>query len=149
MRAVAFTLLLLASFFAVRGFGAEEQRPSGRISPREIREGVRTTVEGQLGALRANRFEIAYEYAARGIRRQFSAAVFAEMLRRGYPALLEHKRAELGLVRDNGDGRAVVDVDVFDGAAKLARYRYQLVLERGGWRIEGVVLVRPAARGDT
>jgi ABC-type transporter MlaC component len=148
MRRLALTLFVLALAAFPSGLTADGTRPWGRLSPREIREGVRATVEGQLGALRAGRFEVAYEYAARGLRRQFTPAVFAEMIRRGYPALLAHQRAELALVRDNEAGRAVVDVTVFDARERPTRYRYQLVQERGGWRIEGVILVPPAARGD-
>ncbi|MBA4136105.1 MAG: hypothetical protein C0518_02170 [Opitutus sp.] len=149
MRGVAFTLLGFAVLFAALGFATEETRRGGRLSPREIRDGVRSTVEGQLGALRAGKLAIAYEFAARGLRRQFSAEVFAEMIRRGYPALVEHTRAEFGLVRDDGAGRAALDVTVFDGRDRPARFHYQLVQERAGWRIEGVIATRPPARGDT
>ncbi len=144
LRGLAFTLAMLVAALAVRA-----ETPEGwRISPREIREGVRATVEGQLAAFERENFSAAYGFAAQGIRRQFSAAVFAEMIRRGYPALVRHARREIGLVRDNREGRAFVDVTVFDARGKAARFRYQLVEERDGWRVEGVLPIRAQTRGE-
>lgn len=141
-------LPLLFVLLGALGLRAQEAEPA-RLSPREIREAVRAVVSGQLDALQAGRFDEAYAYAARGIRRQFPAPVFAEMLRRGYPALIGHSRRDLGLVRDDRAGRAYVDVTVFDTKDRAVRFRYQLVLERDAWRVEGVLPLRPAPRGDT
>ena len=145
VRWVAFAWAMLA----VATLGARAETPEGyRISPREIREAVRATVDGQLAAFEQENFEAAYAFAARGIRRQFSAAVFAEMIRRGYPALVRHARRDVGIVRDNRDGRAFVDVTVFDARGRAARFRYQLVEERDGWRVEGVLPIRAETRGE-
>jgi hypothetical protein len=142
--------LLLA--FAIAGLPAVRlgaQADDGfRIAPRAVREAVRATVEDQLAAFRAEDFARAYGLAARGLRRQFREEVFAEMIRRGYPALLVHRRAELGLVRDNRAGRARVEVAVSDARGRTERLLYQLVEEDAGWRVEGVVNLPPARPGD-
>ena len=144
MRWLAFTFAMM-----VVALGARAETPEGyRISPREVREAVRATVEGQLLAFENEDFGAAYTFAARGIRRQFSAEVFAAMIRRGYPALVRHARREIGLVRDNREGRAFVDATVFEARGQVARFRYQLALEGTSWRVEGVLPIRADTRGD-
>jgi hypothetical protein len=142
--------LLLA--FAVAGLAAVRlgaQDDEGfRLAPRAVRDAARATVAGQLDAFRAGDFGRAYGLAARGIRRQFREEVFAEMIRRGYPALPDHRRADLGVVRDNREGRARVEVTLTDGDGRTGRLLYQLVEEDAGWRVEGVVTLPPARPGD-
>lgn len=127
---------------------AEQPGADWRLSPREIRDAVRQTVEEQLAALRQQDFGRAYQQASRGIRRQFPEAVFAAMIKRGYPALVRQVRAELGVVRDNRDTRAWVAVTVTDRLERSTDYRYYLVREGDAWRIEGVVGEERATRGD-
>lgn len=122
---------------------AQERAEGWRLSPPPLRDAVRATVEGQLHALRARKFDDAYGLAASGIRRQFTAPVFAAMIRRGYPALLEHRRFESGVVRDDRQRHAQVIYTVFDSAGTAHTYRYRLVQEEGRWRIEGVVAATP------
>lgn len=110
-----------------------------RLSPKPIRDAVRATVEGQLGAIRAEKFEEAYRFAASGIQRQFTPAVFAAMLRRGYPAIVAHQRFEAGVVHDDRAQRAEVVYMVFDAKERGKAFRYALVEEAGRWRIAGVV----------
>lgn len=120
-----------------------------RTSDRTTRLAVHAVVETQLAALQAEKFDDAYAVAARGIREQFSPPVFAELIRRGYRVLLEHRARVLGLVRDDGDRRAYVDVQLTDAKGERLRVRYQLVREDGGWRISGVVALPPeSSRGD-
>jgi hypothetical protein len=119
-----------------------------RLSPRKIREEVRAVVEAQLEALRAGDFSTAYDFAARGIRRQFDEQLFAVMIRRGYPALLRPGQADVGAVRDDGKGTAQVTVTVTDRQKNITAYRYWLVNEETGWRISGVVRELQPPRGD-
>ncbi len=142
-------LLLAAAALALGAAPAGAAEDGFRPSGREVRAAVRATVEGQLAAFRADDPERAYGFASLGIRRQFRAPVFAEMIRRGYPMLLAHRRAEFGLVRDNRAGRARVEVTVFDARDRPTRLLYQLAEEEAGWRVEGVVALAPPRRGDT
>lgn len=121
---------------------------ASRPAVRETRDAVRAVVGAQLQALREGEFEPAYALAAEGIRRQFRLPVWVEMIRRGYAPLLRHDRVEFGVMRPQGDDRASLPVVVFDPADRATRYRYDLVRERGGWRVAGVVAEREAPRGD-
>lgn len=142
----------LASWWAFLGcvvLLAAQPAVEWRFSSRETRLAVHAAVEGQLAALQAGKSDAAYAFAARGIREQFSAAVFAEMIRRGYAPLLGHRSRRLGLVRDDGERRAYVEVFLSDGKGANWRYRYQLVREDDRWRIEGVVaLPTESGRGE-
>jgi hypothetical protein len=128
---------------------AHAAEPEPRLSPRKIREEVKTVVESQLAALQAGDFATAYEFAATGIRRQFDEQLFAAMIRRGYPALLRPGQAGLGVVRDDGKGTAQVVVTLTDRQDRSTVYRYWLVQEETGWRISGVVLEQRPPRADT
>lgn len=136
MRGGGMIFLLFVVALAVAGAG---EAPALRLSPKPIRDAVRATVEGQLNAIRAGKFDEAYQFAASGVRRQFTSAVFAAMLRRGYPALVAHRRFEAGVVRDDRGAAAQVVYVVFDANDTGKAFRYSLVEEAGRWRIAGVV----------
>lgn len=119
-----------------------------RRSPKPVREAARAAVEGQLGAIRENDLAKAYGFASAGIRARFTQEVFAAMIRRGYPALMQHKQAEVGAVRDDGKHRAFVSVAVFDGHNHRTDFRYNLVEEEAGWKIDGVVSEVVSPRGE-
>lgn len=129
-----FALLLLGA-----SVGYAAQGDDWRRSPKPVREAVKATVEAQLAAIRENDFPKAYEYASAGIRARFAPAVFAAMIRRGYPALARHIQADVGAVRDDGENRATISVTVADRLNRSTHYRYRLIKEAAGWRIEGVV----------
>lgn len=141
-------LLLLLVLALGAGLGAQEDTGEWRLSPKPIRDAVRQVVDAQLQAIRAKDFDGAYRQASRGIKRQFSAPVFAAMLKRGYPALLRHASADFGVVRDNRERDATVVVTVQDQLQRSAAYRYHLIREDGAWRIEGVVPAETRKRGD-
>jgi hypothetical protein len=138
-------LLLLAGWLG----GAHAAEPEMRLSPKPVRDEVRAVVTAQLAALRSGDFAAAYDFAAQAVRRQFDERLFALMIRRGYPPLLKPGRSELGVVRDDGQGAAQVSVTVTDARNRSTVYRYWLVKERAGWRINGVVLEQRPPRGDT
>jgi hypothetical protein len=133
---------LLAGLFA----GAAE--PEMRLSPKKVRDEVRAVVEAQLAALQSGDFATAYEFAARGIRRQFDERLFAAMIRLGYAPLLRPDKTDLGVVRDDGEGTAQISVTVTDRQKRSTVYRYWLVKEDDVWRISGVVLEQRPPRGD-
>lgn len=140
MRALAF------AFFAtwVATFAlAQSTAETWRLSPQSTRDAVRGTVEAQIAALRAGKFVEAYDFAASGIRRQFTPPVFAAMLKRGYPAIIDHRRFEAGTVRDDRDRRAQVVYTFIDARDTERRYRYTLVRENDRWLIEGVMPALP------
>lgn len=138
-------IALFLSGLLVGVFAAE---PEMRLSPKPVRDEVRAVVEAQLAALQAGDFAAAYDYAARGIRRQFDVRLFAAMIRRGYAPLLRPGARELGVVRDDGEGTAQVAVTIADAQKRSTVYRYWLVREGESWRISGVILEQRPPRGD-
>ena len=138
--------LWLACSVAAAGQASSEE---WRLSPRSIRDGVRATVENQLAAFRAEDFARAYRHASPALQRQFTLPVFEAMIRRGYPALVRHRSAELGVVRDLDGRRAAVTVLVVSHEGEPVRFRYLLVLENDAWRVAGVTVDRrPPSRPD-
>ncbi len=129
--------------------GARAAEPEMRLSPKKVRDEVRAVVEAQLAALQAGDFATAYDFAARGIKRQFDERLFAAMIRRGYTPLLKPDKTDLGVVRDDGQGAAQVDVTVTDRQRRITVYRYWLAKEEDVWRISGVMLEQRPPRGDT
>jgi hypothetical protein len=122
--------------------------PEMRLSPKKVRDDVRAVVEAQLAALHRGDFATAYGFAARGIRREFDLRLFTLLLKRGYAPLLKPGPADLGVVRDDGEGTAQVSVTVTDFQKRATVYRYWLVKEADAWRISGVTLEQRPPRGD-
>jgi hypothetical protein len=141
----------LAGLFVLLGLLAATRaaEPELRLSPKKIRDEIRTVVEAQLAALQSGDFATAYDYAARGIKRQFDERLFAAMIRRSYPALLRPAQTDFGLVRDDAAGTAQILVTLTDRQNRITVYRYWLTQEQAGWRISGVVLEQRPPRGDT
>lgn len=144
MKPLAGVLCLLLGLLA----GAVAAEPEMRLSPKKVRDEVRAVVEAQLGALRAGDFAAAYDFAARGIRRQFDERLFTMMIKRGYAPLLRPDQTDFGVVRDDGEGTAQIAVTVTDRQNRSTGYRYWLVKEGDAWRINGVVLEQRPPRGD-
>jgi hypothetical protein len=132
----------------VSGILAAAAEPEMRLSAKKVRDEVRAVVEAQLAALRTGDFETAYDLASHGLRRRFDLRLFAAMIRRGYAPLLRPGQADLGLVRDDGEGSAQIPVTITDGQKRITVYRYWLVHEGEAWRINGVVLEQRPPRGD-
>ena len=126
---------------------ARAAEPEMHLSPKKVRDEVKTVVAAQLAALQSSDFAGAYEHAAAGIRRQFDVRVFALMIKRGYAPLLHQEKTDFGLVHDNGAGIANVVVTVSDHLNRVTLYRYWLVQE-DGWKISGVTLEQKPPHGD-
>lgn len=129
----------LFALFCAANLASAAPSDEWRRSPKPIRDAVRASVEAQLTALKEGNFAQAYEYASLAVREKFSPALFAAMIRRGYPALVRHASADLGSVRDDGRHRARASVTVFDRLNRATNYRYLLIEEDEGWRIDGVI----------
>jgi hypothetical protein len=140
--------MTVAGILLLFGVFAHAAGPEMPLSPRKVRDEVRAVVAAQLAALRTGDFATAYDFAARGIRRQFDERLFALLLKRGYAPLLKAGPTDIGLVRDDGEGTAQVSVTVTDLQKRATVYRYWLVKEGDAWRINGVVLEQRPPRGD-
>jgi len=125
--------------FLIVPFAAGIAKAAPHYSKPEVRREITAVVEAQLAAFRADNLAGAYGFAATPLRARLTLEQFAVMMARGYPLILHHARAELGLpVDDGGWATIVVRVSIADGTS--AAYRYHLLKEAAGWRIAGVDL---------
>lgn len=120
-----------------------------RLSPKEVREEVKSVVASQLEAFQREDIPAAYAFAATSIRQQFRLPVYERMIRRGYAPLLRHARAEPGVVRDDGGAMAMLPVAVHVSDGRVVRYRYHLLREDGKWRVSGVMPDLSAPKRET
>lgn len=127
---------------------AEAREPEMRVSAREVRDAVHAVVEAQLDALRSGNFVEAYELASHGIKARFDVRLFAALIRQGYAPLLRTNEADVGVVRDCNGREAQVTVSLVDARRRNIIYRYWLVREEDGWRIQGVTPEQLPLRGD-
>jgi len=142
---------LLLAVLAAAGFLAAGVRAAGdwRLSPRDIREEVKSVVADQLRAFQREDIPAAYAFASSGIKQQFRLPVYERMIRRGYAPLLKHVRAEPGVVRDDGGAMAMLPVVVHGDDGQTSRFRYHLLREDGQWRVSGVMPEGDAPKGET
>ncbi len=116
--------------------GAAE--PALRPSRPEVKAALEAVVSAQLMAWREDRPADAYACASASIRAQFPLQAFVVMVRRGYPEIATNREAEFSGAQDNG-ALGEVSVRVTPAEGSPVRYRYRLVREDAGWRINGVV----------
>lgn len=141
-RLLAGALLVLLAF-------TPTARADWRLSPKDVREEVKSVVTGQLAAFRREDIPAAYAFASTSIKQQFRLPVYERMIRRGYAPLLGHAGAEPGVVRDNGGGMAMLSVSVRVPDGQVLRYRYHLLHEDGRWFVSGVMPESEAPKGET
>ncbi|HEV8615590.1 MAG TPA: DUF4864 domain-containing protein [Methylomirabilota bacterium] len=100
---------------------------------------ARAAVLEQLEAFRVGNFDAAYAFASAEIRQQFDRRQFEQMVRGGYPEIAR----PAGVVVDGAERAANGHVFVFlrirgvNGGAVQAVY--EMVHERGSWKVNGVV----------
>jgi len=116
-----------------------------RASKLEVRAEVVAAISGQLAAFRAGDAARAFTFAAAELRAQKPLPAFTAVVRTSYPEIWANRRAEFGIVRDDG-ARATVTVQVY-GRESDAAYDYTLKKEAAGWRIFGVVRHEPKQAG--
>lgn len=108
---------------------------------------IRSLIEAQLAAFRADDAERAFSYASPSIRTQFGdAATFISMVRSGYPVVYRPASVAF-LLPEAADGQVIQRVRLTDasGAAWLAIYSLQRQADKS-WRINGCVVARDNGR---
>jgi hypothetical protein len=103
----------------------------------EVRKEIVATIDAQLAAFRKHDARKAYAYAAAALRAEKPLRVFAAIVQMNYPELWDNRRAEYGIVHDDGTTATVI-VHVF-APMGAASYDYTLVKEPRGWRVHDVL----------
>jgi len=106
--------------------------------PSRLIQGV---IQEQLKAFNADDYPAAYRYASKHIRAKFMLDEFEAMVRTGYPQIARSLRASFGDISLSEDKRhAVSRVEVTGADHVTVQAQYRMVLEDGGWKIDGVML---------
>ena len=92
----------------------------------------------QLAAFRRGDFDTAYTFASTEIRDQFDRPAFEQMVRGGYPEIAESTFAAVVSSAIAPDGHAYIAVKVRGANGNSIEAFYDLVLESGQWKINGV-----------
>lgn len=131
---VSLPLAVALLFLFVHPGGERPFQPSQA----EVRRQIVNVVEGQFAAFKAGDFDRARAFAATALQAQFNVTAFERMVKEGYPVIAFWRALALGAVQDNGH-EAVVEVSVQSRRGQFHRFRYLLLREESGWRINGVL----------
>ncbi len=106
------------------------------------------TVLDQLEALRRGDWTSAYRFASASIQAQFTPETFRQMVTRSYAPIARPLQSRILATRVLDATRGFVEIRVEGQNGETIDALYELVEERGAWRINGVVS-RPAhTRGE-
>jgi len=92
----------------------------------------------QLEAFRRGDFDTAYNFASSEIREQFDRPAFEQMVKGGYPEIAQSTFATVVSSAIAPDGHVYVAVKVRGANGNSIEAFYDLVLESGQWKINGV-----------
>lgn len=95
-------LALFASAMLSCGLLAAAEGAARPASKPEVRREIVAVIEGQLAGFRDDDTRKAYSFASTELRAQKPLRVFVAIVRENYPEIWRNRRAEFGLVRDNG-----------------------------------------------
>lgn len=107
---------------------------TAKPAPREATEPVMK----QLEAFRRGDFDTAYTFASAEIQQQFDRPAFERMVKGGYPEIAQSIFAAVVSSAVAPDGHAYVAVKVRGANGNSIEAFYELVLESGQWKINGV-----------
>lgn len=145
IRMLSLPLAAALLFFLVTPGGVPPFQPSQA----QVRRQVVNVIEGQFKALRDGDYARARSFAATALQAQFNVPAFERMVKEGYPVIAFWRALSVEAVQDNGR-EAVVEVFVQSQRGRFHRFRYWLLREETGWRINGVLEMPapPAVRGQ-
>jgi hypothetical protein len=136
-RAIALAVLLLA-------LGPAAATPQ---SDADVKD-AGSIVMQQLEAFRRDDFDTAFGFASAEIHQLFDRARFEDMVRTGYPEIARSASAAIDGVERADGSRLYLFVRVRGTNGRVVEAVYEMVLETGRWRINGVV-TRPDASEKT
>jgi hypothetical protein len=92
----------------------------------------------QLEAFRRDDFDTAYSFASADIQQQFDRQAFEQMVKGGYPEIARSTSAAVAESILGPDGTVYVTLKIRGSNGKSIEALYELVLEEGKWKINGV-----------
>ena len=92
----------------------------------------------QLEAFRRGDFDTAYTFASAEIKEQFDREAFEQMVRGGYPEIARSTSATVAQSILAPDGTVYVTLKIRGSNGKSIEALYELVLQNGQWKINGV-----------
>jgi hypothetical protein len=145
LRMLSLPLAAALVFFFVTPGGLPPFQPSQA----QVRRQVVNVVEAQFEAFKEGDYARARSFAATALQAQFDVPAFERMVKEGYPVIAFWRALSVEAVQDNGR-EAVVEVLVQSRRGRFHRFRYWLLREAAGWRINGVfeTPAPPAVRGQ-
>jgi hypothetical protein len=125
-------MLLLAALLALWPAAAAPQ------SDADVKDAGGIVMQ-QLDAFRRDDFDAAFGFASSEIHQLFDRARFEQMVRTGYPEIARSASAAIDGVRRADAGHLFLFVRVRGANGRVVEAVYEMVLEDGRWRINGVV----------
>jgi hypothetical protein len=92
----------------------------------------------QLEAFRRGDFDTAYTFASSEIKEQFTRPAFEHMVRTGYPEIAQSTFATIAASAVAPNGHVYLSVKIRGANGNSIEAFYELVLESGQWKINGV-----------
>ncbi len=108
----------------------------------DVVSGVDATVTAQLAAFAAEDFRTALGYASEVFRSSVTLKSFREIITREYPEVADAAEHEVLGCRVTGMSTVSSLVSVTSASGSTAEIDYRLVLEPGGWRVDGASTMR-------
>jgi hypothetical protein len=105
-----------------------------KTAPKEAAEPVMK----QLEAFRRGDFDTAYTFASSDIKQQFDRGAFEHMVRNGYPEIARSTFATVAGSTMAPNGHAYLSIRIRGANGNSIEALYELVLENGQWKINGV-----------
>jgi hypothetical protein len=102
----------------------------------------------QLDAFRRDDFDQAFTFASSEIHQLFDRTRFEQMVRAGYPEIARSASAVIDGIQRADGSRVYLFVRVRGANGRVVEAVYEMVLEDGRWRINGVV-TRPDSSEKT
>jgi len=132
MYTLLLALLLLVPALPVLAQTAKPVPP--KPAPNEATE----PVIKQLEAFRRGDFDTAYTFASSEIKEQFSRPAFEQMVKTGYPEIAHSTFATIAATAVAPNGHVYLSVKIRGANGNSIEAFYELVLESGQWKINGV-----------
>ena len=107
-------------------------------------DGIKSTIDSQLEAFRADDFAAAFDFASPNLQRLFqSPKNFRRMVTQGYPMVWRPADVRYLELREEG-GTFWQRVMITDQSGKVHILEYRMLQTETGWRINGVQMVDSA-----